>query len=213
MKKYEIVNLALQAIGEQRITEVTLESTKASKAASFQYKYSLDAVLASHPWDIFKKLTRLTSEEHAHIEFGYAYEFRLPIDFVRFIEEEPKGIEYTRAAGRLLANVDPFEFSYVALPTTSTLTEVPDLNDVPNWNDLPGEAIGTLELDILGDFALIIAYHIAYNIAYAITGDHNDVQLLEAMYTKLLTKGTSVQAQQSQDRYIETSEWIDSRGA
>lgn len=225
MKRYEIINNALIKGGQKIVSPASedaadiataLASTKAARLCNAQYPFSVDTVFAAHPWDQLKKLTRLEANEHAHIEFGYGYEFTLPIDFIRLIEEEPKGFDYDRAAGRLLANENIFEFSYVALPTVADWTQVPGWDEVPNWNDLPGETIALDNLDISGTLTDVLGYHIISRCIYGITGDHNDTQLFEGLYNKALAKATSVQAQQKKDLFMQIDEgsgdsWIGAR--
>lgn len=212
MLRLEIINHALIKAGQSVVSAVT--ATKASRLLNAQYPYSLDAVLEAHPWDQFKKQTRLLPQEHTHIEFGYAYEFILPIDFVRLIEEEPKGFDYERAQGKLWANEDIFECSYVALPTNANWEEVPDWNTVPNWNDLPGMTIALDDISVNSSFLEVLAYHMVKNCAYGITGDHNDTKMFDDMYRAALMKATSVMAQQKKDMFVtaSTDSWIDARG-
>lgn len=79
----EICNRALRAIGENTITSLTDDSTRAG-LCDLQYEPVRDAILRAHPWKFAIARTDLAASE-ASPSFGYDYAYPLPSDNIRLL--------------------------------------------------------------------------------------------------------------------------------
>jgi hypothetical protein len=131
-------------------------------------------------------------------EFTYSHSFVRPFNFARLVEEEPKGYMYDNVKGYVYTEDRVFDLSYVGLPTAAVLTE--------DWQNLPYDDVAFDNLELSGTLVDILGYHILSRCSYGITGDHNDTQIYEGLYSKFLAKATNVQAQQQRDQFMEVSE-------
>lgn len=80
----EIVNFALAKLGARRILSITDTNNENARLANIHYEQTVRSVLRSHPWSCCTKrdtLARLASAP----EFGFAYAYQLPNDFLRAI--------------------------------------------------------------------------------------------------------------------------------
>jgi hypothetical protein len=130
--------------------------------------------------------------------YEYGYSFVRPFDFARLVEEEPRGYRYDNVKGYIYGDYSPFEFSYVCLPTSTTLTS--------DWQDLPYTDAAFDNLAISGKLQDVLCHHIISRCIYGITGDHNDTQLFTQLYMSSLGKVTNVQAQQQRDKFLTVNE-------
>jgi hypothetical protein len=81
----EIVNDALQKIGEEAITSLSDNSDRA-RAANRIFTKELRAELRAHPWNCAVKRVQLAALSDAPL-FGFAYQYQLPSDCVRILPD------------------------------------------------------------------------------------------------------------------------------
>ena len=107
----EIVNDALQKIGEEAITSLSDNSDRA-RAANRIFTKELRAELRAHPWNCAVKRTQLAALEDAPT-FGPAYQYQLPADCVRILPDTQ--VVDWQVEGRKLLTDDsgPLDLRYV----------------------------------------------------------------------------------------------------
>lgn len=137
---------------------------------------------------------------------GTQYQVPVPYDFVRLVEETPKGVYYDRQKGQFVTELETFTFSYVALPTAAVLDAF--------WQSYDYDNAVFDSLDITSKVISVLSYNILANCIYGVTGDHNDTNMFKKLYAAELAKMTNVQAQQQRDQFLtaSTDSWEDARG-
>jgi hypothetical protein len=91
-----------------------------SQAASFCLTYlgdALEGVLAQHDWKRCTRRVRLAPDPEGP-PFGWAYRFRLPVDFIRLVRplEPPGPPPFLIEGAYIYANEKPLDLAYIALP-------------------------------------------------------------------------------------------------
>lgn len=108
-----ICSNALLMLGAQPINDMGEDLDRARIAANL-YPSVRDDMLRSHPWNCAVKRVVL-SPDTVSPAFGYAYQFRLPSDWLRTLSVGDYGAEIDfRSEGRmLLADDDPLKLRYI----------------------------------------------------------------------------------------------------
>lgn len=83
-----ICNLALQKLGAKRITSLTEDSPNA-RTMNLCYEAIRDAELAKHRWSFAIRRAQLAADADAP-DFGPAYSYTLPAEYLRLIEPDPE---------------------------------------------------------------------------------------------------------------------------
>jgi hypothetical protein len=168
--KISIINLALTAIGADRITAIgTADDTELAQKANAVWDFCLQEVLVAHRWKFATKrssLARLSSGP----DFGYNYAFQLPTGYVRAIDPSPRDVTYTIEDNKVYYNDDTFYLRYIAY-----------ISDPSKFS------IG---------FTLALAAKIAATIAFSVSNSMTVAQAAEAQYTLKLSQGKSMDAQE-----------------
>lgn len=109
--KVEIINRALQLIGEEAISSLNDDSDRA-RAMNRIYDAELRAELRAHPWNCALKQAQLASSEDEPL-FDFDYMFQLPSDFVRLLPQNT--VTDWKVVGRKIYANDsgPLEIWYV----------------------------------------------------------------------------------------------------
>lgn len=126
--KVGLANRALTKIGSARITSLD-EDSKAAATINSMWDYVLDAALRAHVWAFAKTRATLPALSTAPA-FGYAYQYKLPSDFLRLLRigtflvyPRPcgEGI-YSIEGGNILTNLDaPLPIRYIKRITDPNL--------------------------------------------------------------------------------------------
>lgn len=109
-----ICNRALQKLGADRIVDLS-ENSASARECNAAYEMLRDAELRAHPWSFAIKRTTLAQDADPP-EFGYAYQYTLPVDFLRLLSHEYQtyGTDYKIEGGRILSDVPaPFYLRYI----------------------------------------------------------------------------------------------------
>jgi hypothetical protein len=124
MDATSICNLALAQLGQSQIMSLE-DASQAARFCKRFYDQTRDEVLRSHPWNFAGKrlaLSRLSDDPL----FGWAYQYGLPIDFLRLLQlnaysssEAPKFCEIE--GNRLLTDEGEAQVRYVARVTDPNL--------------------------------------------------------------------------------------------
>jgi hypothetical protein len=112
----KICNRALGRLGAVEITGLD----EGSAAASFCSTYLGDALgeaLARYDWKCCTRRVRLAPDPEGP-PFGWAYRFRLPVDFIRLVRplEPPGPPPFLIEGAYIYANEKPLDLAYIALP-------------------------------------------------------------------------------------------------
>ena len=100
----DICNIALTAVGSQRISSLT-QNTDTAKACNDVYETIRDALLRSHFWRFAGARAELEQNATDPI-CEYDYQYHLPNDYLRDRELYQNDSEYIIEGGQLLTNTD-----------------------------------------------------------------------------------------------------------
>lgn len=81
----DIANLALQHLGESRISSISDTGDKVSRTCGLNYPQARDEALQTAPWTCAKKQARLSRLAEAPL-FKWRAAYQLPVDFIRLCE-------------------------------------------------------------------------------------------------------------------------------
>jgi hypothetical protein len=140
--KTEIVNLALNHIGEPPIMDITEVSNSTARTANVIYDSTFREVARDHEWNCLKTRIQLSKLATAP-DFGFACQYLLPSDFIRMLRLNGRDIkavtdayeiEYSKSAGTqvLLTDADTAKIQYIA-----------EITDTTQYDDLLVEALAT----------------------------------------------------------------------
>ncbi len=179
----EIVNDALQKIGEEAITSLSDDSDRA-RAANRIFTKELRAELRAHPWNCAIKRTQLAALEDAPL-FGLAYQYQLPSDCVRILPSTQ--VVDWQIEGRKLLTDDggPLDLRYVY--------EITDPN----------------EMDPL--FVDALSSRLAARLCERLTGSNTKRELAEQDYRRTLAEARKANAFEKVAQSPPTDPWIIAR--
>jgi hypothetical protein len=185
----EICNLALVRLGESKITAMS-DDAKAAILLSSIWDLIVDEVLQAHPWNFAVVRAQLEAEDSAP-DWGYAYEYALPSDCLRFlgINEDPD-INYRIEAGvdgkSVFCDEDsPINVMYV------TAIDDPELFDPT--------------------FVSALAWRLAAELAFPLTTNPNLVNAMMGAYQNSLPSAKTLDSVEDGYREISGSPWTDAR--
>lgn len=112
----DIANQALSRLGEPRISDFG-DNTPNAITIRLHYETVRDSLLRAHPWNFATSRATLT-QLSATPEFGWAYQYQLPSDWVRLstlngMEAKEAEALYTVEKGVLLTDVSTAKVTYV----------------------------------------------------------------------------------------------------
>lgn len=107
-----ICNSALSKIGADRIVSLS-EDSRAAKLCNEQYSKVKDALLRVHPWNFSIKRASLAVSPTAP-DFGYAYAYPVPSDFVRALEVNENEYDWVKEGNSILTDETDCELLYIA---------------------------------------------------------------------------------------------------
>lgn len=145
----DICNLALDHLNVSPITTITNPTDKVGKVLDRWYDNTRRATLRFHTWNFAMKRASIAKLVTTP-EFGYAYEYQLPADYLRIVEVGDGNIytDYGIETGKLLideTSSDGLDIRYVF-----------DNTNVDKYDPL---------------FVELIALELAHNICFALTGN------------------------------------------
>jgi hypothetical protein len=141
--KTQIVNLALNHIGEPPIMDITDKNNSTARAANVIYDATFREVARDHEWNCLKTRVEL-AKLATSTDFGFLdNQFLLPSDFIRMLRlngrdikstTDPYEIEYSKSAGAqvLITDADTAKIQYIA-----------EITDTTQYDDLLVEALAT----------------------------------------------------------------------
>lgn len=181
-----ICNQALDLVGGAKITALS-DETAEGRLCNRNYSVARDALLGQHPWRFARERTTLAPLAAAP-EFGYTYQFQLPADYINIIGingDVEATADYVVEGRKLLYGDDTLELIYVS--------KVTDVGLFPQ-----------LFIDAL-------AYGLAAQICYPLTQNRTQAQELRQMYFMAARDAIAADMQQSPQKLVHASGWLDSR--
>lgn len=169
MNEIDLINQALNYLGEPRIQSLT-QNTTSAKYASDSIELSVRQVLRLHDWNSAQKRIKLSRLVEENL-FGFKYNYQLPNDYIRLVSLNDYEKDF-KIEGRILTtDEDEIELLYIAYPRL--------------FSDLDP---GLIEC---------IASKLAFNIAINVTGDKGaQVNMLE-LHERQLARARTNDAQES----------------
>lgn len=178
----DICNLALVLVGEE--TLATLDESKSGRLLNRLWDITRDDVLRDHPWNFAKKRTTLAQLADAP-EWGYAYQYQLPVDCLRVIGLNGRETDYRVEGGTIQTNEATCYLEYVAR------IEDPTLYD--------------------SRFVDALAAKLAARIAYPLSGSAAMAEKMAAVYEKALAGATGIDSQEDPPSVVYSKNWEDAR--
>lgn len=106
-----ISNRALDILGATNISSIQ-ENTPSAIALLNTYEPVLESILQAHFWKFATSRAKLALDVDTP-EFGYTYQFSLPVDFIELIMINPPTETYTVEGNKLLSDTDDIDILYV----------------------------------------------------------------------------------------------------
>jgi len=185
----EICNLMLIRIGEPPITGPG-DGSKAGDLCAAIWNLMVEEVLRAHAWKFATKRAQLTKETAAPV-WGYACEYTLPVDCLRFLGiNEDNEIDYrveqgTKGKAVFCDEGGPINVMYVARVTKESQFD-------PN-------------------FISALAWRLAWELAFALSALPEVVKAAAQGYKDSLPTAKAVDSQENPAGTLVSNVWIDSR--
>lgn len=186
----KIANLALVALGADRIMAITEASENARKINEI-YEFIRDEVLSSHPWNFAIKRDTL-AQLSATPAFGYTYYHQRPSDCLRILDvyydtsESSRLLDYKIEGDRILSDYTSLYIKYIYR------------NDDPTKYSMT--------------FASAFASRLAAELAYPITNSTTLGKAMLDIYNDKLRMARGFDAQESgKTEKLEEDQWLESR--
>lgn len=106
-----ICNLALQKLGESRISSLS-DDSKAARECNASYEHVRDMELSAHDWNFARARTSLAADATAPA-FGYDYSYTLPADYLQIRPDNSSDLDWQIEGQSILTNWGaPLEIVY-----------------------------------------------------------------------------------------------------
>jgi len=176
----KICNIALTLTGEPTITSLA-EASKSARLCDLRFADVRDSVLRAHPWKCAIKRASLALLEDAP-SFGYAYQFQLPTDFLRFVDADDSAIDFKLEGRKILTDSSTFKIRYIER-----------VEEVGQLDELCRQAI---------------AARLAHELCLAITRNAERANMLWGSYREKLAEARFISAVESPGDTIKTESFI-----
>lgn len=179
----QIANWALAKIGADTITSFT-EDSKEARAVNLLYDIVRDTVLRDHSWNFATKRATLASLVSTP-DWGYAYEYQLPVDCLRIIGVQDDLIAYKIEGRKLVTDNADINIKYVY--------RVTDPNEFsPNFIDA-------------------FVTRLSAELSYLITQSNTVAGQMFDLYDKRLKEAKTLDAKEETPDQIQITPWLDAR--
>ncbi len=180
----DIANQALSKLGVAAIQALDDGSPNA-QACELVFAAERDALLASYPWKFAKKRKELPLDGSTP-EFGFAYAYSLPPDFMEILPPTEPDRPYEIEGGLLLSDEAELSVRYIA--------RITDANAMTPW------------------FREALAHKLAIEIALKVAKDGvRKKSALEATYPAALAEAKRADARNSYPKRRNAGSWVRSR--
>jgi hypothetical protein len=184
-----ICNRALEKLGEQPIVSINDES-KQAQALKRVYGETLNALLTEHPWHFAKKRAALAAAATAP-DWGFAYAYPVPADFLRLLAIE---------------NGAAFSLEADAVAPQAILSDVPP-------------PLRVLYLYAVGDsgrlpphFVEAFASKLAFDICEDLTQSNTKKDMMSQLFLADLAKAKRINGLQKSPEGFSAFSWLAARG-
>lgn len=112
----EVANLALALVGEERVTSLAADTSKAARLCDAFMTGVRDTCLVAHPWNFACQRAELPALVDTPI-FGWEYAYQVPTDCLRVLRLDSSDPHepWAREAGSILCNLAaPLGIRYIA---------------------------------------------------------------------------------------------------
>lgn len=174
-----ICNQAIIAVGGTPITSIDDSNSKEARLCKQLYERLRDQELRKHSWNFAVKRAVLAPLASA-VEFGFSYQFQLPVDFIRLLEVMDD-VEYQKEGVGFLANTSALKVRYIYRVT-----------DPNQFDDLFSEALSA---------------KLAMHLVYPLEGKVTALQEAKKAYAEALREARFVDATEGDLEEIDASEW------
>lgn len=180
----DICNLALTRLGGEEITAID-EGTRGARLCNRHYYPTLNALLREFEWNFAIKRDELAQDVTAP-EFGYAYRYALPADFIKIVRvNDCASDEYRIESGYILTDEGTLEIEYVFEVTNENLFD-------PSFVD-------------------VFAQRLAAEIAYPLTENNTLTEQAWKIYANKLSIARTMDSRDGTPRELEANGWLYSR--
>lgn len=101
--KTDIANRALSKLGEQRVSNVDTDNSKAAKVIRYMFDIVRDEMIAKYPWNFAIERAQI-AKDSASPAWGFDNRYALPVDFLSLLEI--KGKPKYKIEGRYIVTND-----------------------------------------------------------------------------------------------------------
>jgi hypothetical protein len=203
--KVEIYNQALQNIGGEYITSEN-EDTQNAIECNLRADSARKALLEMHQWNFATKRAKL-NKEVATPEFGYAYQYTLPSDFLYMVmtQVEEQSTNTTTYGFSDITHVSNYPFNASAddyviedgkLLSNSSEVNIIYIADVTNTGSFSAT------------FTQLFARYLGALIAFKVVGSKSERDTQMAIFEKELAEYQSIDSQQGRFKAIRVSEYL-----
>ena len=178
-----ICNMALSLLGDEPITSLTDNSTRA-RLCNLRYEHIRDATLRSHPWN-FALLRAELAELEAEPLFDWDKAFQLPTDCLRVLRLNSADDEFVIEGRSLLTDA-----------TTAQIRYISQVTDPGQYDSLFIEAF---------------AARLAADICQKLTGNSGRADTLWQQYERKLQEALGADGQEGSDENLTSDIFIEAR--
>jgi hypothetical protein len=179
----KVCNSALAKLGASRITSLSDNSTAAILCNDL-FEVVRDEVLRSHPWRFAIKRATLSASATAP-EFGYDYQYPLPVKCLRVLETEYSEQEWVVEGRFLVTNETEIKIRYIEKVTDPSL-----------WDSM---------------FTESLAWRLAQSLAYPLVQSNAAVESMERGFDKSIKFARSISGQEGTSRILIANTWANAR--
>ena len=181
--KVDICNLAIAHVEGARISSFS-ENTPEAILCNSIYAMTRDSLLRSHKWNFAIKRATLAPLATAP-EYGYDYQYQLPIDCLRVVKLEYVGDRYKIEGRKLLCNDSSLKLKYIYRNE-----EVNEYDPV---------------------FVEALAYKISEKLAFPIASSNKLALRMEAKYKTIVSEARSFDGQEDTRDPLQQYVWENAR--
>lgn len=189
-----ICKSALVKVGEEMIASLD-DDSKAARRCKSQYPLKRDELQESYNWTFCMARTTLAPLAEAP-PFGFAYQFLLPPDCLRFVGMYDAAEPITSYTSSKV----PHKIEGRRLLLEDNVANIFYIKKVTDPNLFSAMFAEALALSLAGD------------VAYDLTGGENAGSRLDAKFARQIRQARFVQAIQGTPEVIASSEWVDAHG-
>ena len=179
--KLDIINLALDYLGELPVTSLEETDNRALTVLLAIYNLTRDELLREHSWNFAIKRATLTVGE----EYGDFYRYPIPQDCLRLLTVDDS-FSWRTEYGYIVCNQsNSIGISYISRITNEALFDT--------------------------KFSILLATKLAAEISYNITGDSAREANLHKLFYSRLAAAKAVDGQEGGIMQLEVTDWLNSR--